>query len=147
VTRMPWFIAVLAHPAGRYALLVLGLGCLVRAYYVPGSFVAGFAGVSAWLLATLGYLAAPPGTLPLLGVLAGGVLMIVEFTIPAGGFAALLAVAATAWGSWGLLAAKAGGSRLEPAPRAALVVVCVFALFAAVGHALRRHTLPKRSED
>jgi len=144
---MPWSIAVLAHPAGRYVLLILGLGCLVRAYYVPGSFVAGFTGVSAWLLATLGYLAAPPGAPALLAVLAGGMLMIMEFTIPAAGFAALLAVAATAWGSWGLLSAEAGGSALGPVPRAVLVAACVFALFAAIGRALRRHTLTQPTQE
>jgi membrane-bound ClpP family serine protease len=137
---MPLAVAVLDHPLAVYCLLVTGLAAAIRAAYVRGALVSGFAGVAACLLALLGCLHRAPPAAGVVAVLVGTELMIVEFTRPAYGVAALAAVAAAGWGSWALLGAP--GAELDALARAALAIGGVGGLFVAVFRALRRHALP-----
>jgi membrane-bound ClpP family serine protease len=137
---MPFAVALLDHPVSAYCLLVTGLAGAIRATYVRDALVSGFGGSSACLLALLSYLHRTPPEAGVVAVLVGAELMIVEFTRPAFGAAALAAAAAAGWGSWTLLAAPE--AELHPFAHAALAVGGVGALFAAVFRALRRHALP-----
>jgi len=133
---MPFAIAVLTHSISGYCLLVAAIAALVYAAYVPGAFVAAFAGVGATLLAILAFMAAPPPPAGLVAIALGVVLFNVEFRLPTYGCAGAAGLGAATLGSWWLL------TPIAPAFRFSLAVGGTLLLLAAVGRALRRHTLP-----
>jgi membrane-bound serine protease (ClpP class) len=138
---MPFTIAVVSPPAGAYAWLVVAIGGLSYAAYVP-RFVVAFAGAAAAALAALGYLHAPPDTAGLVLLALGVLLLNLEFLRPTFGAAALAGLAVTTGGSWRLLGVA---PPLEPLPatlRVACAVVGALALLAITERAVRRYTLP-----
>ncbi len=90
---MPFAIAVVSPPAGAYAWLVLAIGGLSYAFYVP-RFVIAFAGATAGTLAALGYVHAPPDAVGLVLLALGALLLNLEFLWPTFGDR-------RAWGSCG----------------------------------------------
>jgi membrane-bound serine protease (ClpP class) len=142
-STVPFAIAVVSPPAGAYAWLVAGIAGLVYAAYVPRSFVVGFAGAAAVVLASLGYLHVPPDRLGLAGVAIGVLLLNLEFLVPTFGAAAVVGLAAAAAGSWRLLATPLPALALPDTLRAALAITGTLALLIVTGRAARRYTLPR----
>jgi membrane-bound ClpP family serine protease len=133
---MPFAVALLSHPAGSFAALLVAI---VAALYAAQSrrFLPAFTASSAALLAILAYLQIPPSAAGLAWLCVGVALLHVEFLWPAFGAAGLLGIGSAAWGSSLLLAAVAPGARLSLALAAALV------LLAAVARTMRLRTLPR----
>ena len=138
---MPFAVALLCHPAGAYACLVVALAAFVYAWHTRG-FVPAFTAASAALLTTLSFLHVPPDSFALLLLAIGVVLLQTEFLRPTYGAALLLGLAASIVGSWHLLAAAPGASgTLAPALRVALALTGTLMLTAAVLRGLRLRTL------
>lgn len=138
---MPFAIAIVSPPAGAYAWLVVALGGLVYAAYVP-RFVTAFAGVTAGTLAALGYLHVPPDAAGLALLALGVLLLNVEFLRPTFGAAAIAGIAATTVGSWRLLGVAPPLAPLPPPLRIVCAGVGALALLAITERAVRRRTLP-----
>jgi len=137
---MPFAIAVVSPPAGAYAWLIIAIGGLVYAAYVP-RFVIAFAGTTAGALAALGYLHAPPDTVALPLLTLGVLLLNLEFLRPTFGAAAIAGLAATTAGSWRLLGSAPPLAPLPITLRIACAVVGAVALLVITERAVRRYTL------
>ncbi len=138
---MPFAIAVVSPPAGAYAWLVIAIGGLVYATYVP-RFVIAFAGATAGALAALGYLHAPPDAVAVPLLTLGVLLLNLEFLRPTFGAAAMAGLAATTAGSWCLLRAAPPLAPLPTTLRIACAILGTLALFLITERAVRRYTLP-----
>jgi membrane-bound serine protease (ClpP class) len=138
---MPFAIAVVSPPAGAYAWLVVAIGGLLYAMYVP-RFVIGFVGASAGTLAALGYLHVPPDAAGLVLLALGVLLLNLEFLRPTFGAAAMAGLAATTAGSWRLLGVVPPLAPLPAELRFACAVVGALALLVITERAVRRYTLP-----
>ena len=139
---MPFAVALLCHPAGAYACLVVALAAFIYAWHTR-RFVPAFTAASAALLTTLSFLHVPPDTVALLLLAIGVVLLQAEFLLTTYGAALLLGLAASIVGSWQLLATAPGASgTLAPALRIALALTGTLTLAAAVLRGLRQRTLP-----
>lgn len=138
---MPFAIAVVSPPAGAYAWLVVAIGGLSYALYVP-RFVIAFAGAAAGTLAALGYLHVPPDAAGLVLLALGVLLLNLEFLRPTFGAAAIAGLAAATAGSWRLLGVAPPLAPLPAALRVACAVVGAFALLVITERAVRRYTLP-----
>jgi membrane-bound serine protease (ClpP class) len=138
---MPFAIAFVSPPAGAYAWLVVGIGALLYAAYVP-RFVVAFAGATAATLAALGYLQLPPDAAGLVLLAIGVLLLNVEFLRPTFGAAAIAGLVATTAGSWRVLGAAPPVVPLPPALRIACAIVGALALLVITERAVRRYTLP-----
>jgi membrane-bound ClpP family serine protease len=133
---MPFAVALLYHPVGTYASLLLAVVCALYAAQSRGLLPA-LASVATTLLALLAFLQTPP-SLTGLSWLGGAVALLhVEFLWPTFGVAAVLGVGSAAWGSFLLLAP------LEPPERVAAAVVGALLLLAAVARTMRLRTLPR----
>ncbi len=132
---MPFAVALLCHPLGMFASLVVAL---VTALYAAHShrFLPTFTAVSFALLTLFSFLQVPPAATGLAWLLAGMALLHAELLVPTFGAAGLAGVAATGWGSWALLAA------LAPLPRGAAALLGSIILLAAVARTMRLRTLP-----
>jgi membrane-bound ClpP family serine protease len=138
---MPFAIAVVSPPAGAYAWLVVAIGVLTYALYVP-RFVSAFAGASAGVLSALGYGSAPPDAVGLVLLAFGALLLNVEFLRATSGVAAIVGLAATVAGSWRLLGAAPPIAPLPATIRIACAVIGGVALLVTTERAVRRYTLP-----
>ena len=138
---MPFAIAVVSPPAGAYVWLVVAIGGLVYAAYVP-RFVIVFAGATAGTLAALGYLHVPPDVVGLVLLALGVLLLNLEFLRPTFGAAAMVGLAAATAGSWRLLGVAPPLAPLPAPLRTVCAVVGALALLAIVERAVRRYTLP-----
>ena len=138
---MPFAIAVVSPPAGAYAWLVVAIGGLLYAAYVP-RFVIGFAGAAAGGLAALGYVHVPPDAAGLVLLALGVLLLNLEFLRPTFGAAAIAGLAAATAGSWRLLAAAPPAAALPAALRIAFAVIGALALLVITERAVRRYALP-----
>ena len=138
---MPFAIAVVSPPAGAYAWLVVAIGGLSYAIYVP-RFVIAFAGVTAAALAALGYLHVPPDASGIVLLTLGVLLLNLEFLRPTFGAAAIAGLCATTAGSWRLLGVVPPLTPLPAALRVACAVVGALALLVITERAVRRYTLP-----
>jgi membrane-bound ClpP family serine protease len=134
-------IALLRDPIVAYGLLIAATVGLLRSAYVP-SFVPGFVGVAAALLALLAYLATPPQTNGALLIALGIALLNAEFRFTTYGCAGVAGIAAAFYGSWQLLqiGLDAGASALLA--RTAAATLGTAALLATVLGGWRRRTLP-----
>ena len=139
---MPFAIAVVSPPAGAYAWLVVAIGGLLYAAYVP-RFVIAFAGTSAGMLAALGYLHVPPDAAGLVLLALGVLLLNLEFLRPTFGAAAIAGLAAATAGSWRLLGAAPPLAPLPSVLRIACAVVGALALLVITERAVRRYSLPR----
>jgi membrane-bound serine protease (ClpP class) len=137
---MPFAIAVVSPPAGAYAWLVVAIGGLSYALYVP-RFVVAFAGAAAGALAALGYLHVPPDAAGLVLVALGVLLLNLEFLRPTFGAAALAGLAAATAGSWRLLGVAPPLATLPAAFRVAYAVIGALALLVTTERAVRRYVL------
>jgi membrane-bound ClpP family serine protease len=138
---MPFAVALLCHPAGAYACLVVALAAFVYAWHTR-RFVPGFTAASGALLTTLSFLHVPPDSVALLLLAIGVVLLQTEFLRPTYGVALLIGLAAGIVGSWQLLDAAPGASgTVAPAPRVVIAVTGTLTLAAAVLRGLRLRTL------
>jgi membrane-bound ClpP family serine protease len=133
---MPFAVALLCHPIGTFAALVVAT---IAALYAARShrFLPVFTAFSAALLTLLAFLQVPPSAAGLISLGAGVALLHAEFLWPAFGVPGMLGIGAAAWGSWLLLAA------LEPLPRGAVALCGAFVLLAAVARTMRLRTLPR----
>jgi membrane-bound serine protease (ClpP class) len=138
---MPVAIVVVSPPAGAYAWLVVAIGGLTYATYVP-RFVIAFVGASAGTLAALGYLHVPPDAAGLALLALGVLLLNLEFLRPTFGAAAMAGLAATTAGSWRLLGVAPPLAPLPAAVRITCAVVGALALLMVTERAVRRYTLP-----
>ena len=138
---MPFAIAVVSPPAAAYAWLVVAIGRLSYAMYVP-RFVIAFVGASAGTLAVLGYLHVPPDAAGLVLLALGVLLLNLEFLRPTFGVALTAGLAAATAGSWRLLGAAPPLAPLPMALRIAYAVVGALALLLITERAVRRYTLP-----
>ncbi len=138
---MPFAIAVVSPPAGAYAWLIIAIGGLLYATYVP-RFVIAFVGAAAGTLAALGYLHVPPDAAGLVLLAFGVLLLNLEFLRPTFGAAAVAGLVATTAGSWRLLGAAPPLTPLPAALRIACAVVGALALLVITERAVRRYTLP-----
>lgn len=138
---MPFAIAVVSPPAGAYAWLVIAIGGLSYAAYVP-RFVIAFAGTAAATLAALGYLHVPPDAAGLVLLTLGVLLLNLEFLRPTFGAAAIAGLAAATAGSWRLLGVAPPLPPLPPTLRVACAVVGALALLVVTERAVRRYALP-----
>lgn len=137
---MPFALLIVSPPAAAYAWLVLALCGLLRCAYVP-RFVPGLAGGAAGVLATLGYLHAPPDG-GALALLAGGVVLLnVEFLRPTFGAALIAGLVAATAGSWRLLAMQPPAAPLPTAAQGALAVGGALVLLVCTQRAVRRYAL------
>ncbi len=139
---MPFAIAVVSPPVGAYAWLVIAIGGLLYATYVP-RFVIAFASATAGAFAALGYLHVPPDAVGLLMVALGVFLLNLEFLRPTFGVAAMAGLAATAVGSWRLLGVAPPLAPLPAPLRIVCAVVGALALLVVTERAVRRYTLPR----
>jgi len=139
---MPFAIAVVSPPAGAYAWLVVAIGVLTYALYVP-RFVSAFAGASAGVLAALGYVSVPPDAAGLALLALGALLLNVEFLRATCGVAAIAGLATAVAGSWRLLGAAPPIAPLPATLRIACAVVGALALLVVTERAVRRYTLPR----
>ena len=138
---MPFAVAALSQPASAYCLLVIGVAGLAYAGVARAAFVPGFAGVAASLLAVLAYWYEPPSVVGLVALVLAAALMNVEFLLPTFGCAGASGIVAGVWGTWRLL--EHPTMLLTPLPwRIALAGGGTALLFAAIGSAWRRRTLP-----
>ena len=135
---MPLPIAVLQEPSVAYGLLVVAAVGLLRVAYVPGSFLPGFAGVAAALLALLAYLTSPPPATGVLLLALGIALLNAEFLFATFGCAGAAGLAAAFYGSWQLLEAE---DLAPPFSRAGAAGLGTLALLATVLRGWRRRTL------
>ncbi len=143
---MPFAVALLAHPAGAYACVVLALAAFVYAVHTR-EFVPLFTAVCAALLTGLAFAHTPPHATGLGLLVAGLALLQAEFLLPTYGAAFLTGVAASGLGSWLLLGATAVARVTLGAPaRVALAVLGTALLLASVLRGFRRRTLP-RADD
>jgi membrane-bound serine protease (ClpP class) len=138
---MPFAVAVVSPPAGAYAWLVVAIGGLLYALYVP-RFVIAFAGVAAGTLAALGYLHVPPDAAGLVLLAVGVLLLNLEFLRPTYGIAAVAGLAATTAGSWRLLGVAPPLTPLPVTLRILCAVVGALTLLVITERAVRRYTLP-----
>jgi membrane-bound ClpP family serine protease len=138
---MPFAIAVVSPPAGAYAWLVVAIGVLTYALYVP-RFVSAFAGTGAGVLAALGYLSVPADPVGFVLLALGALLLYVEFLRPTFGAAAIAGLAAAVAGSWRLLGAAPPIAPLPPTLRIACAIAGALALLVVTERAVRRYTLP-----
>jgi len=138
---MPFAIAIVSPPAGAYAWLVVAIGGLSYALYVP-RFVIAFASATAGTLAALGYVHAPPDAAGLVLLALGVLLLNLEFLWPTFGAAAIGGLAAATIGSWRLLGVAPPLSPLPAALRIVCAVVGALALLVFTERAVRRYTLP-----
>ena len=138
---MPFAIAVVSPPAGAYAWLVVAIGGLLYAVYVP-RFVIGFAGAAAGVLAALGYVHVPPDAVGLALLALGVLLLNLEFLRPTFGAAAIAGLAAATAGSWRLLGAAPPLAPLPSVLRIACAVAGALALLVITERAVRRYALP-----
>jgi membrane-bound serine protease (ClpP class) len=138
---MPFAIAVVSPPAGAYAWLIVAIGGLSYALYVP-RFMIAFAGAAAGTLSALGYLHVPPDTAGLVLLALGVLLLNLEFLRPTFGAAALAGLAATTAGSWRLLGVAPPLAPLPATLRVACAVGGALALLVITERAVRRYTLP-----
>jgi membrane-bound serine protease (ClpP class) len=138
---MPFALAVVSPPAGAYAWLVVAIGGLSYALYVPRIVIA-FAGAAAGILATLGYLHVPPDAAGLVLLALGVPLLNFEFLRPTFGAAGIAGLAATTAGSWRLLGTTPPLAPLPVPLRIACAVVGALALLVITERAVRRYTLP-----
>jgi membrane-bound ClpP family serine protease len=132
---MPFAVALLAHPAGSYAFLMIGIAMLAYGVHVR-RFLPLFTGASSGALTCLAFLHSPPsvGALALLALAVG--LLHLEFRLPAGGALGALGFAAAALGSWLALGGVPLTLRLVGSAAGAL------GLAFAIGRAWRQATLP-----
>lgn len=137
---MPFSVALLSHPAGTYAFLVLAVAGLTYGLHAR-QFVASFAGASAAFLAVLGFAHLRPGALGIALLAAGLASLHAEFLIATRGVAGALGLAATAYGSWAILGS--GHAALPTSWRLLLALVGTAAVLGTVARALRRATLPR----
>ena len=140
---MPFAIAVVSPPAGAYAWLVVAIGGLLYATYVP-RFVVAFAGAAAATLAALGYLQVPPDAAGLVLLALGVLLLNVEFLRPTFGAAAIAGLVAASAGSWRVLGVAPPLVPLPAGLRIACAVAGALALLVITERAVRRYTLPAR---
>lgn len=139
---MPFAVALLAHPVGAYAFLVIGIATLVYGAHAR-RFVPLFAGTSSALLACLAFLHARPSAASLALLALAVVLMHAEFRCATRGALGALGLVAATWGSWLALGI---GAPLPSAPaRLAIALAGAAGLLLAVGAALRRATLPRQA--
>lgn len=133
---MPFAAALLYHPLGAYASLLLAV--IATLYAVQSrAFVPALTCVSATVLAVLAFLQVPPNLagLPWLGVAV--VLLHTEFLWPTFGAAAVLGVGSAVWASYLLL------TPLDPPTRVAAALAGALLLLAAVARTMRLRTLPR----
>jgi membrane-bound ClpP family serine protease len=132
---MPFAVALLCHPLGALASLVAAIAAVLYAAQ-SRRFVPVFTAVSASLLTLLAFLQVRPSASGLTALCAGVAVLHLEFLWPTFGVAAILGIAATACGSYLLLAA------LDPVTRCAAAFVSTLAVLAAVTRTMRLRTLP-----
>jgi len=137
---MPFAIAVVSPPAAAYAWLVIAIGVLAYAAYVP-RFVIAFSGTAAAALAGLGYLHVPPDAAGLALFALGVLLLNLEFLRPTFGAAAIAGLAITTFGSWRLLGALPPVAPLPATLRIVCAVLGAVALLVIAERAVRRYTL------
>ena len=133
---MPLALALLHHPLGTYAALLLAV---IAALYAVQSrrFLPSVACVSAAVLALLAFLELPPSPTGLTWLGVAVVLLHAEFLWPTFGIAAVLGAGSAAWGSYLLLAP------LEPPARVPAALVGALLLLAATARTMRLRTLPR----
>ena len=133
---MPFAVALLCHPLGAYASLLLAV---VAALYAAQSrrFLPATTCVSAAVLALLAFLQLPPSFAGLAWLGVAVALLHAEFLWPTFGAAAVLGVGSATWGSSLLLAS------LQPTARVAAALVGALLLLAAVARTMRLRTLPR----
>jgi membrane-bound serine protease (ClpP class) len=136
---MPFVIALLCHPAGAYAFLVLAVAGLWYGFETR-RFVPTFTGAAAAALTLLAHLHVSPSGAGLACLAAGVALLIVEFRLPTFGAAVVAGLGASVYGSWLLLAPAAGFAMPTPL-RLALALAGALGLLAVVLRALRLRTL------
>jgi membrane-bound ClpP family serine protease len=140
---LPWPVALLDHPAGAYAALVVAVAALVHAYHTR-AFLPAFVGVSAGALTALAFLHREPDTMGLAALALGVALLHAEFLWSTYGLAALFGLACSALGSWRLLApVVTGWPALPTSLRVAAALLGSSLLFAAVLRGMRVRTLPR----
>jgi membrane-bound ClpP family serine protease len=133
---MPLAVALLCHPAGTLAALVVAI---VATLYAAQShrFLPIFTAVSAALLTVLAFLQVPPSAAGLACLSLGVALLHAEFLWPAFGLAGVLGTGTAAWGSCLLLGPVA------PIPRCILALLGALMLLIAVARTMRLRTLPR----
>ena len=138
---MPFAVALLCHPAGAYACLVVALAAFIYAWHTR-RFVPAFTAASAAVLTTLSFLQVPPDSLALLLLAIGVVLLQAEFLLTTYGAALLLGSPRASWdrGSCSPRRLACRGT-LAPALRIALALTGTLTLAAAVLRGLRLRTL------
>jgi membrane-bound ClpP family serine protease len=129
-------VALLLHPLGAFGAL---MAAIVAGLYAAESRRAlpALAATSAGFLALLAFLEVPPSAAGLCLLGAGLVLLHVEFLWATFGVAALLGICAATSSAWLLL------DGLPSAARGGFALLGALALLAAVGHTMRRRTLPR----
>lgn len=119
---MPLTVALLAHPAGAYACLVVAVAAVAYGARVR-RFVPLFAGSAAGFLAVLGFMHVPPRAIALVLLAAGVALLHAEFRSSTSGVPGALALAALLLGSWWVLSPANGALTLPLVARALLALV------------------------
>jgi membrane-bound ClpP family serine protease len=140
---LPWPVALLEHPAGAYAALVVAVAAFIHAYHTR-AFVPAFTAVGGTALAALAFLHRAPDVAGLAALGVGVALLHAEFLWSTYGLAALLGLGACACGSWQLLAS--GGAVWPALPTPLRIVVALIGsslLLAAVLRGMRVRTLPR----
>jgi hypothetical protein len=133
---MPLAVALLHHPIGTFASLLLAV---IAALYATQSrrLLPLVTCMSAAVLALLAFLESPPSSTGLTWLGVALVLLHTEFLWPSFGMAAVLGVGGAAWGSYLLLAP------LDPPARVPAALVGALLLLAAVARTMRLRTLPR----
>jgi membrane-bound ClpP family serine protease len=140
---LPLPVALLDHPAGAYAALVVTIATLVHAYHTR-AVVPAFTAVSAAALTTLAFLHRAPDTTSLVALALGVALLHAEFLWSTYGLAALLGLGACTLGSWQFLASAGAAWPALPTPlRIAAALLGSLLLLAAVLRGMRVRTLPR----
>jgi membrane-bound serine protease (ClpP class) len=139
---VPIAIALLHHPLGAYACLVIAIAGIVHGG-ITRRFLSLFSGGSAAMLAALAFLTTPPNAAGLLLLAVGVVLMNVEFRLPTFGAAGLTGCAATFAGSLAMLAPSIADAAIVAFEAIAAASAGTLALVLAVYAAQRRVTLPR----